>query len=86
MDLDDKGHPKGIRAHLNGRQVVLPEESVRFEELVRLAYPDGTQFSNPGFRIVFTAAVRPEEGDLKAGESLKVKDGTIINATPFDLS
>lgn len=86
MDLDDKGNPKGIRVHLNGREVILPDESVGFEELVRLAYPDGTQFSDPGFRIVFTAAVRPEEGDLKAGESLKVKDGTIINVTSFDLS
>ena len=86
MDVDDKGRPKGIHVHLNGRQVTLPDDSVGFEDLVQRAFPDGTQFAQPGFRIVFTAAVRPEEGDLHAREFLKVKDGTIINVTPFDLS
>lgn len=86
MDIDDKGNPKGIHVRLNGREVILHDESVSFEDLVSRAYPDGTQFSDPGFRVVFTDAVRPAEGDLKAGDTLKVKDGTVINVTSFDLS
>lgn len=86
MDVDDKGQLKGVRVHLNGKETTLPDESISFEELVQLAYPDGTQFDQPGFRIVFSDAVRPIEGDLKAGEELKVKDGTVINVTLFDLS
>ena len=86
MDVDDKGQPKGVHARLNGKETILPHESISFEELVQLAFPDGTQFVKPGFRIVFSDAVRPIEGDLKAGEELKVKDGTVINVPPFDLS
>ena len=86
MDMDDKGQPKGVRVRLNGKERILPHETTSFEELVQLAYPDGTQFDQPGFRIVFSDAVRPIEGELKTGEELKVKDGTIINVTSFDLS
>ncbi len=86
MDIDDKGQPKGIRIHLNGREKVLTDDSISFEDLVLLAYPKGTEFDQPGYRVVFSNAVRPQYGDLKAGEVLKAKDGTVINVTPFDLS
>ena len=81
------GKQKGFTVKINGRERNVEHDQLSYEEIVNIAYPDGTQFEQPGFRIVFSGGIaRQEEGDLEEGGNLKLQDGMVINVTPYDLS
>jgi hypothetical protein len=72
---------------VNGRPKAVAKDELTFMEVVKLA------FDNPptGPNILFTITFRrghgdKPEGDLVEGETLKVKEGMIINVTPTDKS
>ena len=78
---------------VNGRQRILSSNTlssdgeISFEEIVKLAFDPPP--SGPG--IVFTmsyrnGAGRPPDGRLVAGQSVKVKDGTVFNVSFTDKS
>ena len=78
---------------VNGREktVTASELSLNgelsFDQVVRIAFDPPP--SGPNIIITVTyrnGAGRPLEGRLKAGESVKVQDGTIFNVTPTDKS
>ena len=78
---------KGFTVKINGREKNVEHDELSYREIVDIAYPDGTQFEQPGFRVVFSGGIaRQEEGDLEEGKNLKLKDGMVINVTPYDLS
>ncbi len=76
-----------VKIIVNGREKTVAKEALTFQEVVALA------FDNPpsGPNILFTITYRKGHGDkpegtLVEGETLKVKDGMIINVTATDKS
>ncbi len=65
---------------VNTRPKEVSQEVLTFDDVVRLAYPTLDQGNNPIFTVSFkNADQRPPEGTLVAGESVKIKNGTIFN-------
>ena len=84
---DVKSHEKEYTIIMNGRQKVVTEKELSFEQIVALA------FDNPptGPNIVFTVTYRrgegkKPEGTLLPGEIVKIKEGMIFNVTATDKS
>lgn len=78
---------KTVTIVVNGREKSVPKDEVTFNELIELA------FDNPptGPQICFTITYRrgrgnKPEGNLAEGESVKVKEGMIINVSFTDKS
>lgn len=72
---------------VNGRPHEWDEKEISFEQMVGFAYPNPPQGGN----IEYTVSYRrghgnKSEGTLKAGETVKVKDGMIFDVTATDLS
>ena len=87
MSQPKGGHEKEYTIILNGREMVVTQHELSYEELVQLA------FGNPpaGDTTVYTVSYRRGEGNrpegsLVAGQSLKVKNGMLIDVTPTDRS
>lgn len=72
---------------VNGRRREWNEDRISFEQVVALAYPNPPKGSNIEYTISYRRAHgNKPEGTLKAGESVKVKDGMIFDVTATDLS
>jgi len=72
---------------VNGRSREWDADEISFEQLVVLAFPTPA----PGGNVEYTISYRrahgnKPEGTLKAGDSVKVKEGMIFDVTPTDLS
>jgi hypothetical protein len=75
-----------IEIIVNGRPRVVLGQTVTFEQIVQLAFPD---LHNPNsvFSVTYRkAASTPPEGELGAGGVVKIKKGTIFNVTQTDKS
>ena len=81
---------------VNARQKVVsvsdltPDGEINFDQVIELV-SDTPGWLSPGPNIVYTvsyrnAAGRPPDGDLLEGQSVKIQDGTIFNATTTDKS
>lgn len=84
----DKGdpHEKTVTINVNGRAKVVTAKELSFAEVIALADNLPT-----GPNIVYTVTFRrghgeKPEGTLVEGETLKVKDGMIVNVTATDKS
>ncbi|KQY56179.1 hypothetical protein ASD11_14965 [Aeromicrobium sp. Root495] len=78
---------KSTTLMINGRAREWNDKEISFEELVGLAYPNPPQGSNIEYTITFRRGNgNKPEGSLKAGQSVKVKEGMIFDVTPTDLS
>lgn len=80
-------HDKRVDIVVNGRQRQVNSEEVTFDNLVDLAFDDPQR----GPQIVFTttfrgAGGRVQEGELDEGQSVKVREGMVINVTRTDQS
>lgn len=81
--LDDKT----VLITVNGRQRQVKRDELSFDQLVDLAFDDPARGPQIVFTITFReAGGRIPEGELDEGQSLKVRDGTIINVTRTDQS
>jgi hypothetical protein len=73
---------------VNGRRKEVHKRRLSFAEVVALAFPDAP----PSETVIYTVAYRNggserhPEGTLVAGESVKIKDGTIFDVTATDKS
>lgn len=77
--------PQQVPIIVNGRQFTVPDDDVSFEEVVRLAFPSPDPCAL--FRVSYEKAAGPNtEGNLVAGQSVKVRKGTIFHVTPTDKS
>ena len=92
----DRGHAdkdrkppddKGFSIVVNGRKQTVEDEELTFDRVVALAFDDPPTGEFICFTITYRhAGGRKPEGTLIEGESVKVKDGTIINVTITDKS
>lgn len=72
---------------VNGRPREWHENEISFEQVVALAYPNPPEGGNIEYTVSYRRAHgNKPEGTLKAGESVKVKDGMLFDVTATDLS
>ena len=78
--------PKGFTIIVNGEQKTVEAESVSFEQVAKLAYPE-PPFPETLFTVTYRNAKKPKEGRLVEGQSVEVKrNGTIFNVKATDKS
>lgn len=76
-----------ITVRVNGTATEVHQVVLTYEEIVQLAYPSPPDGNNPDFAVTFKhAASVPHHGKLSAGDSVDVKDGTILDVTPTNRS
>lgn len=67
---------------VNTRPREVDQEVLTFDAITKIAFPNPDGINNPIFTVSFkNADQKPSEGTLVAGESAKIKDGTIFNVT-----
>ena len=79
------GHDKTYLIFVNGQPREIPEHRLTYLQVVQLAFP-GEQ---PSEKVVFTVTFsnpHGSEGSLVDGDSLKIKEGVIINVKKTDQS
>ena len=85
----DHGRPdeKGFSIIVNGREKTVENEELTFDRIIALAFHDPPTGEFICFTITYRCAGgRKPEGTLIEGESVKVRDGTVINVTVTDKS
>ena len=87
LSRKDCDHEKKLTFVVNGRKKIVTDRTLSFDQLVHLAFEDPPT----GEFICFTITYRrghgnKPEGILNEGESLKVKDGIIVNVAVTDKS
>ncbi len=71
---------------MNTKEKVVSEKALSFEKIVELAQPlpSGPNYE---YTIDYRRAVgKKEKGELLPGESVEIKDGTILDVTATDKS
>ena len=78
---------KGLAIVVNARQVVVYQEELSFDDVVRCAFDPLPTGGAIEFAITYRGgAGRPTEGILAAGGNVKVQDGTVFNVSFTDKS
>ena len=78
---------KNFTIVINGREYTVDTDTVSFDYVVDKAYPDGGRGDLISYTVLFyEGGGRPTEGGVDEGEAVKVKNGTIFNATRTDRS
>jgi hypothetical protein len=87
LSTDHPPHGHTVTIVVNGRPVVVEKGDLSFTEIVALAFPQGTIGGNTIYTVTYRRGQgQKPEGTLVEGETLKDKDGMIINVTPTDKS
>lgn len=87
-ELELAEHDRDSWVVVNGRRKEVHKRRLTFAEVVALAFPHAP----PSDNIIYTVAYRNggddrhPEGTLVAGESVKIKDGTIFDVTATNKS
>jgi hypothetical protein len=77
--MADHEKEKDFQIVVNGEQKTVQDESVSYEEIVKIAYPTPPA-PDTLFTVTFRNAKKPKEGSLVPGQSVEVKkDVTIFN-------
>jgi len=78
---------KQIDIIVNGTKHPVPGDEVSFDQVVDIAYPDGSRGPLITYTVNFySSADRPDSGKLTKSQKIKVKDGTVFNVTRTDRS
>lgn len=83
-DLHDD--PKTVTIYVNTRQHEVAKGDISFEAVVELAYPSVPSGANIGYTVNYQRAHGNNDGELVAGQSVKVKEGMIFDVFATDLS
>lgn len=78
--------PKPITIFVNTVAHKVAKDDISYEDVVKLAYPDGHAGQNPGYTVLYEKAHGNKDGSLGPGQSVKAKDGMIFDVTPTNLS
>jgi hypothetical protein len=84
QEQEAKKAERGKTFHIivNTRAKDVHQEVLTFEEISNIAFPTPDGVQNPIFTVTFKDAdQKPSSGTLVAGESVKIKNGTIFNVT-----
>lgn len=72
---------------VNGREKEFPEKEITFEQVIILAFGEISTNPNVSYAVTYKRGEgNKPEGSLVAGQSVKVKEGMIFNATATDKS
>jgi hypothetical protein len=82
----EHGKAHEVTIIVNGRKRTVDEKDISFEDLVELAYPGSPVGPNIVYTVAYRKAAGNRSGDLLAGQSVKVKEGTIFDVTQTDKS
>lgn len=87
MSKDNGKSQKELTIIVNGREKTVTERELSEAGLVQLAFDDPPSGPNVCFTITYRRGQgNKPEGTLEEDETLKLKDGMIINVTPTDKS
>lgn len=88
LDDKDKSDDKDrVTIIVNGRERIVTSEEISFKEVLALAFTPVPSGPNWEFTVTYRdGAGRPPDGRLRPGGEVKVKDGTVFNATATDKS
>lgn len=75
-----------IHIHVNGRERTVDHDLLKFDEIVKLAPNLPSLTADMEYRVTFSRAVQPKEGDLIEGETVKVSNGTEFRVSPTNRS
>lgn len=80
----DERTDRPIQIILNAQPVTVPDETVTFEQILKLLADYDPNYL---YRVTYEKAAGPHtSGTLVAGQTVKVRKGTIFHATPTDKS
>ncbi len=72
---------------VNGTKHTVPNDTVSFEQVVALAFPNPPSSAQLIFTVAYSRAVAPRPaGTMRPGNTITVKTGTIFNVTATDKS
>lgn len=72
---------------VNAQEKQVTSKELTFEQVVDLAFPGGPRGGNWVFTVTYRKGDgKKAEGTLTAGESVKIKNGTVFNVTATDKS
>lgn len=81
-----KPDAKLVTIFVNTRRHEVAKDEVSYEDVVKLAYPDGPTGPNVGYTVLYQRGHGNKDGALGPGQSVKVKHGMSFDVTPTDLS
>jgi hypothetical protein len=76
-------HNKTFEISINGTPKTVDHDTLDYDEVVLLAFPD----RNPEtiYSVTFENGVQPKDGELVAGQSVKIHKGEGNKHTEFDV-
>lgn len=81
-EKQDKDHEKTFKILVNGRQRDVTTDVLSFDDVVRLAYGEVPKDDSLLFTVLYHHAdQRPSDGELVAGDSVKIKNNTSFDVT-----
>jgi hypothetical protein len=81
---DSPGNSDDRTIIVNGRPKKWAAETITFEQVVSLAFPEASPNPNTVYTVTYKKG--GDQGSLVAGGSIAVKPGTIFNVTATDKS
>ena len=83
----ESDHANHVTIIVNGRPRQVEKSELTFEEIVRLAFPSATFGPDTEYTVTYSKGhSHKPEGTLIAGQSIKVKQGMILNVTETNKS
>ena len=76
-----ESHTKTYRIYVNGVEDTVDSDVVSYEQVVQLAYPVSPA-PNTIYTVSFEKAKEPHEGELVAGQTVVIREGTEFDVTP----
>jgi len=81
-DRPNEKHEKMYEIVVNGQAHSVESQTVTFDEVVKIAFPEKADNPELTFVVTYRKAHEPKEGSLAEGGSAEVKKtGTIFNVT-----
>lgn len=82
---DEHHHPE-FRIYVNTRSYRVEGHAISFEDVVKLAYPSVHGGNNPGYTVTYQRGPGNKDGQLVAGQSVRLREDMIFDVTPTVLS
>lgn len=84
--LENEERENGFEIIVNGEKISWPKREITYDEVVNLAYPNRSKDPNIYYQIEYKYCHSNTGGTLEVGQSVKVKEGMVFNATPTNRS
>lgn len=84
-DKPDKVH-KDVTIYVNTIGHEWPKDDISYEQVVALALPTLPPGQTDGYTVLYQRAHGNKDGNLVAGQTVKVKEGMVFDVTATHLS